>query len=486
MKKSFKVLFSLFLFLMVASFTNVEAKDVIINISGDGTDTNEIEGVNPSDLGSVDYQRAAYQFERDSYGGGTLVLLNAGDNYYINNEYSIDGWDGSLTINNGVSAKIKRLTSIKEISLYFPNISELNVDMNRRITISGINVINNADINAKQIEMSFDADSVPVTNSRFKATVGEVGLYAYDGCEISDTLIEAPQVNGNFLNVDNVIIRGETGSISLNETDAKELIIENDGLEIYDAKGFKDSNVTVKSIDSNSNVATATIDNTLIDTQTLTYADSKVTFKGSIIKIGSNDTSLDQDSYIREVELINSYFEAETNHLGLTSIPFFSTDTDLAQYAAYDEDGNVLVPANVNSKYLYNDASGQTAKHIFIAPLVTITFKVENGTWQDGTTDDIVVTSYQYGYLKRALVPSGMKPGSGYDEGSWDKEIVYDALDGDYTYTYKFLPCGTEVGDIAKKEENPSTGDKTLIYALVLFGSTCGIAVARKCKKRLG
>ena len=32
MKKSFKLLFSLALLLIVASFTNVEAKDVIINI----------------------------------------------------------------------------------------------------------------------------------------------------------------------------------------------------------------------------------------------------------------------------------------------------------------------------------------------------------------------------------------------------------------------------------------------------------------------
>ena len=65
-------------------------------------------------------------------------------------------------------------------------------------------------------------------------------------------------------------------------------------------------------------------------------------------------------------------------------------------------------------------------------------------------------------------------------------KIVYDELDGDYTYTYKFLPCGTEAGDVVNKVDNPKTGDKTLIYAVVLFGSTCGIALARKYKKRLG
>ena len=487
MKKSFKVLFSLFMFLMVASFTKVEAKDVIININSNGVDTNTIEGVNPPDLGSVDYQRSAYEFEPDMYGGGRLTLLNAGDNYYIHNEFVISGWDGSLTIINGVSANIERLTSTKEVSLYFPNISKLNVDMNRRISISGIKFIKNADIKVKSIDISTDADEVPITNSNFKIQEGSIGFYSSDGSPISDTLIEAPTIYGGYLNPDNVIMRGEEGQISLNETNANELIIDNEGLEVYDVKGFKDSNIKVKSLSSNNYVDAATIDNTLIETQILAYPNSKVTFNKSIIKIGSNNTDLDQDSYVKEIELISSYFEAETDHLGLTSIPFFSTDTDLAQYAAYDEDGNILTPANVNSVYLYNDGDGQTAKHIFIAPLVTITFKVENGTWQNGTTDDIVVTSYQLGHLKRALVPSGMIPGSGYDEGTWDKEIVYDNLDGNYTYTYKFLPCGTEVGDITNTEEsNPSTGDKTLIYAIVLFGSTCGIAIARKSKKRLG
>ena len=35
-------------------------------------------------------------------------------------------------------------------------------------------------------------------------------------------------------------------------------------------------------------------------------------------------------------------------------------------------------------------------------------------------------------------------------------------------------------------EECPKTGEQTLIYAIVLLGSTCGIIGVRKYKKRLG
>ena len=226
MKKSFKVLFSLFMFLMVASFTKVEAKDVIININSNGVDTNTIEGVNPPDLGSVDYQRSAYEFEPDMYGGGRLTLLNAGDNYYIHNEFVISGWDGSLTIINGVSANIERLTSTKEVSLYFPNISKLNVDMNRRISISGIKFIKNADIKVKSIDISTDADEVPITNSNFKIQEGSIGFYSSDGSPISDTLIEAPTINAEYLEYDcyDKMFKGCTNLIELPKITAKQFI----------------------------------------------------------------------------------------------------------------------------------------------------------------------------------------------------------------------------------------------------------------------
>ena len=74
----------------------------------------------------------------------------------------------------------------------------------------------------------------------------------------------------------------------------------------------------------------------------------------------------------------------------------------------------------------------------------TVTFKVKNGSWSDGTSEDITVTlsGYEGDILKLStdVIPSvGNEPGEGYTEGSWDavpdtdKEVTVDEV---YTYTY--------------------------------------------------
>ena len=74
----------------------------------------------------------------------------------------------------------------------------------------------------------------------------------------------------------------------------------------------------------------------------------------------------------------------------------------------------------------------------------TVTFKVENGTWSDGTSEDKIVTlsGYEGDILKLSadqIPAAGDKPGDGYTEGEWDavpdtdKEVTLDVV---YTYTY--------------------------------------------------
>ena len=80
----------------------------------------------------------------------------------------------------------------------------------------------------------------------------------------------------------------------------------------------------------------------------------------------------------------------------------------------------------------------------------TVTFKVVNGSWNDGTTEDKTVTlsGYQGETLKLAakdIPEAGSKAAEGYQEGSWDvtpaaKTVITD----DVTYTYTYAKKETE------------------------------------------
>lgn len=78
-------------------------------------------------------------------------------------------------------------------------------------------------------------------------------------------------------------------------------------------------------------------------------------------------------------------------------------------------------------------------------PLASVTFRIVNGTWADGTrTDRVVVVPLAGGggTLPEADVPSGMKPNRGYTGGTWDTEPNTEpgGITGDVVYTYSFTP----------------------------------------------
>ena len=66
----------------------------------------------------------------------------------------------------------------------------------------------------------------------------------------------------------------------------------------------------------------------------------------------------------------------------------------------------------------------------------TVTYKVVNGTWSDGTKTDIPedVASGE----KPAKVPTGMKPAEGYTGGAWDKDPTAAIITEATMFTYTF------------------------------------------------
>lgn len=84
-----------------------------------------------------------------------------------------------------------------------------------------------------------------------------------------------------------------------------------------------------------------------------------------------------------------------------------------------------------------------TANHV---SSYTVTYKIVNGTWADGSTDNKTefVTCLDTVHLWSPLnCPSGMKPFSGYGNGSWDNvpstSLIESGTDV-FTYTFHLLP----------------------------------------------
>ena len=119
-----------------------------------------------------------------------------------------------------------------------------------------------------------------------------------------------------------------------------------------------------------------------------------------------------------------------------------------------DESPQGMLPVNIpliNStkdgyvdgyEYLYDRDYGL----VYNKPIeVTVTFKVENGSWDDGTSEEKTLKfnglEEDEFYLKAEDIPLvGTKPGDGYKEGSWDLvPSVETMIAGDITYTYSYL-----------------------------------------------
>ena len=93
------------------------------------------------------------------------------------------------------------------------------------------------------------------------------------------------------------------------------------------------------------------------------------------------------------------------------------------------------------------------------AEKITVTFRVVNGTWSDGTSGNITHTIDKGTTLAAngISIPAGMRPNSGYEGGSWNVEPdPAAALTGDITYTYSFRRESTGGGTGGEYGHQPS------------------------------
>ena len=82
----------------------------------------------------------------------------------------------------------------------------------------------------------------------------------------------------------------------------------------------------------------------------------------------------------------------------------------------------------------------------------TVTYKVVNGTWEDGQSANKTENVLPGG--KPSFVPTGMKPGKGYDNGKWDKDPASSVVTSDTVFTYTFS---------VKEEEKQPQSDENAV-----------------------
>ena len=177
---------------------------------------------------------------------------------------------------------------------------------------------------------------------------------------------------------------------------------------------------------------------------------------------------------------------SDHNNDGVVNTQLLNYSDDVS-YIATDLDNNILEPHI--GDYCYNDDPSACINAYFteyplvlIRDKINIKFKIVNGTWENGSLDDIEYELYSFDKLSNDQIPTNMIAKDGYENGSWDSELIYDELNDDYVFTYSFKKKGiveSVKGVIEELKENPKTG--VFRYSFITLLLLCiSILVYRK------
>ena len=155
-----------------------------------------------------------------------------------------------------------------------------------------------------------------------------------------------------------------------------------------------------------------------------------------------------------------------------------------------DLDNNLLEPTSSGlNTYCSNDKCYNSTyldyPTVLIRDKINVSLKVVNGTWKDGSTDDISYELYSFDKLSNEQIPTDMVPNTGYEEGSWDTDLIYDELNDDYVFTYTFNKKeekGIVKGVIEEITSNPKTG--VFSHTFLIIGLLiCSIYLYKRVRK---
>ena len=148
-------------------------------------------------------------------------------------------------------------------------------------------------------------------------------------------------------------------------------------------------------------------------------------------------------------------------------------DSDVPGVGEKPADGYKAGGWDVKPETMMNISQDKTYTYTYApAPIsAKVTFKVVNGTWNDGTAGDKTVTLNGQGgdilKLKAGDIPAvGSKPDQYYKAGGWDVTPDTETeIKGEktFTYTYEKTPVTLSVTDVQGAEHEKESGEDTVI-----------------------
>ena len=156
-------------------------------------------------------------------------------------------------------------------------------------------------------------------------------------------------------------------------------------------------------------------------------------------------------------------YEGDTLKLTADQIPAVgSKPNDTYKAGSWDVTPSTDTEITEATTYTYTYAQQETITK-------TVTFKVVNGSWDDGTTADKTVTLSRLENEDKALVLQagdipevGSKPGEGYKAGNWDVvPSTETVINENKTYTYTYAQQETITKTVTFKVVNGSWNDGT-------------------------
>ncbi|MCR5754591.1 MAG: hypothetical protein K6G30_07260, partial [Acetatifactor sp.] len=191
----------------------------------------------------------------------------------------------------------------------------------------------------------------------------------------------------------------------------------------------------------------------IIDNHSTGVQFNALTLSGSPIISGNTvpvneSTVLSRNVYVRNGKTITiGGILSNTTPIGITTQTEPASEAPVVFTSSLDGNGTATkFVADISDSFRVKTQDGEAALVNLedIALSHTVTFKVNNGSWNDGTTEDVVVTLT--GYEGDALrlnaddIPTvGSKPSMSYKEGSWDVVPSADnVISTDVTYTYSY------------------------------------------------
>ena len=169
------------------------------------------------------------------------------------------------------------------------------------------------------------------------------------------------------------------------------------------------------------------------------------------------------DGTTEDKKIIVSGYEGDTLKLSADQIPLVGTKPDSDhKKGKWDVTPNIATAITGDTTYTYTYADKKMIKY-------TVTFKVENGEWDDGGSEDKVVTLSREEaedlllLLKNEDIPAvGNKPSNGFKAGGWDTAPRTDlVISEDKTYTYTYAQKASISQTVTFKVENGTWSDGT-------------------------